>query len=256
MEKWTDRTQILIGEKGLACLQKSRILLFGVGGVGGAVFEALVRSGVGFIRLIDADVVAPSNLNRQRVATQTTLGQPKVEVAKQIAQTLNPNMQVETHQAFVTNDAPEAWFEDVDCVIDCIDTVTAKRFVIEMCRQKHLPVFVSMGAGNRYNPTLLKLADLSQTHGCTLARVMRRELRKQGIRHLPVVYSLESPQRPYALEVNPDEANQKGKLSPGSMMLVPATAGLYLAGSVLEYLLGEHWPGQRTFTPKWDWPIG
>lgn len=242
-ERWTDRTQILLGEEGLDRLRGKRVTVFGVGGVGGAAVEALVRTGVGRIRIVDGDVVAPSNLNRQLIATVDTLGRSKVEVARERLLQINPELEIEAHHCFFLPENGTALIEGSDYVVDCIDTVTAKLFLIEKAVSLGIPVISSMGAGNRYDPSKLELTDLAKTEGCALARVMRRELRKRGITHLPVVFSREEGRRPFASEVFPEEATgeKKGKLSPGSMMFVPVTAGLLLASRVIRDLLGG-WP--------------
>lgn len=243
MEKWTDRSQILLGAANLTQLATKHVVVFGVGGVGGAALMGLVRSGVASFTLIDADCVAPSNLNRQWIATTETIGRPKVEVAAEWVKAINPAAQVQTHQLFLTPDLPlDPLLAKADLVLDCIDTVSAKLYLIEESTKRSLPILSAMGAGNRYDLQKLQFTDLAKTTHCTLARVMRRELRKRGIIHLPVVYSPESPQRPYAHEVFPDEAGQTGKLAPGSLAFVPFTSGLLLAQVSLRYLLGDQHP--------------
>lgn len=229
MENRTDRTQLLIGLANLQKLAQKRVAVFGVGGVGGMAVEALARTGVGYLRLIDADVVAPSNINRQLVATTASIGQSKVALAKERIAVLNPDCQVETHQVFFLPEQGTALLENVDYILDCIDTVTAKLYLIEQAKQKNIPIISAMGAGNRFDPSQIILTDLAKTQNCRLARVMRRELRQRNIRHLKVVASTEIPQKPFAHELP--------ITSPGSMMFAPATAGLLMASAVVSDLL-------------------
>lgn len=243
IEHWYDRSQLLLGQANLEKLSKLRVAVFGVGGVGGAACEALVRTGIGFLRIIDGDVVAPSNLNRQLIATSETLGQSKVEAAARRLLAIRPDLKLERfHQFILPGEEAESLLDSVDIVLDCIDTVTAKLFLIETCIHKQIPIYSAMGAGNRLDPTQLQLTDISKTHGCRLARVMRRELRKRGILHLPVVFSPEPPKRPFAQEVFPSTRPGEGKLPPGSLFFPPVIAGTVLAYQAIHDALQESWP--------------
>lgn len=231
MENRTDRTQLLIGAANLTKLAQKHVAVFGVGGVGGMAVEALARTGIGYLRLIDADVVAPSNINRQLVATTASIGQSKVQLAKERIALLNPECEVETHQIFFLPEQGTNLLEGVDYILDCIDTVTAKLFIIEKAKALNIPIISAMGAGNRLDPSQIYLTDLAKTQNCRLARVMRRELRQRNIRHLKVVASTEIPQKPFAHELD--------IASPGSMMFTPATAGLLMASEVVKDLLKQ-----------------
>ena len=189
-----DRTELLIGEEALQTLKNKRVAVFGVGGVGGYAVEALARTGIGTLDLVDKDVVDETNINRQIIALQSTIGKPKVEVAKERCLDINPEMTINTHQVFYLPDtADEFDFTDYDYVIDAIDTVTGKLQLIEAAKKANVPVISSMGAGNKLNPAEFEVADISETSVCPLAKVMRKELRDRGIESLKVVYSKEAP---------------------------------------------------------------
>ncbi len=226
------RTALLIGEAGVQKLKKARVAVFGVGGVGGYAVEALVRSGVGKLTLVDRDTVSLSNLNRQIIALHSTLGQYKTEVAAARARDINPAVEVEVRNTFfLPENADEFDFSAYDYVVDAIDTVSGKIALIERAKQAGVPVLSSMGAGNKLDPTRFEVADISQTTVCPLARVMRRELKKRGIEHVKVVYSKEEP----LPSLFKDE--ESGKPLPGSIAFVPSVVGLILAGEVIKDLI-------------------
>ena len=221
------RTELLIGTEGTRRLAAARVAIFGVGGVGGFVAEALARSGIGTLDLIDHDSVSVTNLNRQIFALHSTLGKYKVDVAKERILDINPKAQVNAYKVFYMPDtAGQFDFARYDYIVDAIDTVTGKIALIEQAQAAGTPVISSMGAGNKMNPAMFQAADLYETSVCPLARVMRRELKKRGIKKLKVVYSKEPPLQ--ALVV--------GSV-PGSTAFVPAAAGLVLAGEVVKDLL-------------------
>ena len=226
------RTALLIGEDGLEKLKKSRVAVFGVGGVGGYVVEALVRSGVGTLDLIDKDRVSLSNVNRQVIALQSTVGMLKTEAAEQRAKDINPDVVIHKHSLFyLPETAKDFDFSQYDYVVDAIDTVSGKIALVEQAKAANTPVISSMGAGNKLDPTAFEVADISKTSVCPLARVMRRELKKRGIEHLKVVYSKEEP-LPSSLT---DE--ESGKSIPGSIAFVPSVVGLIIAGEVIKDLI-------------------
>ena len=226
------RTALLIGEDGLEKLKRSRVAVFGVGGVGGYVVEALARSGVGALELIDKDVVSVSNINRQIIALHSTVGQYKTEVAAARAKDINPDIRVDVRNVFyLPENAAEFDFTQYDYVVDAIDTVSGKIALIEQAMRANVPVISSMGAGNKLDATAFEVADISKTSVCPLARVMRRELKKRGIEHLKVVYSKEEP-KPSALT---DE--ETGKPIPASIAFVPSVVGLIIGGEVIKDLI-------------------
>ena len=197
MNREFTRTALLLGQEAVETLQESRVAIFGVGGVGGYVCEALVRSGVGAFDLIDKDVVDVTNINRQIIATQSTVGRPKVEVMKERMLDINPDVQVNIHECFFLPDnAHEFDFSRYDFVVDCVDTVTAKIQIIMQAKEADVPVISSMGAGNKMDASRFKVADIYRTNVDPLARVMRRELKKRGVKKLTVVYSDEEPMTP------------------------------------------------------------
>ncbi|MGM9548245.1 MAG: ThiF family adenylyltransferase [Faecousia sp.] len=226
------RTGMLLGEAALQRLQNARVALFGLGGVGGYTLEALARSGVGQLDLIDSDTVSVSNLNRQLLAVHSTLGMLKVDAAKQRVQDINPDCVVRTYPVFYTPDtAGQFDFTGYDYVVDAIDTVTGKLALVQQAHNAGTPIISCMGTGNKLNPARFEVADISKTSMCPLARVMRRELGKRGIRHLKVVYSQEEALTPAGWE---EEAAALGKRQiPGSVAFVPGAAGLLLAGEVV-----------------------
>lgn len=226
------RTALLIGEKGVEKLKKARVAVFGIGGVGGYVVEALARSGVGALDLIDKDTVSESNINRQIIALHSTVGRLKTEVAAERARDINPNVSVRTHNVFYLPETADSFdFSQYDYVVDAIDTVSGKLALIEQAKKANIPVISSMGAGNKLDATAFEVADIAKTSVCPLARVMRRELKKRGIEHVKVVYSKEEP---LASSVTDEES---GKAVPGSIAFVPSVVGLILAGEVIKDLI-------------------
>ena len=235
MEDIFSRTRMLLGDAAMDRLKRARVAVFGVGGVGGHVVEALTRSGVGALDLIDSDRVELSNLNRQIIATRDTLGMLKVNAAKARVLSINPDGQVQTHPIFFLPETADQFdFTQYDYVVDAIDTVAGKLQLIEAAKAAGVPVISSMGAGNKLDPTAFRVADISETSVCPLARVMRRELRKRGIEHVKVVYSTEP-----ALSPAPADEETGRRSTPGSVAFVPAVAGLVLAGEVIKDLIKE-----------------
>ena len=234
------RTELLIGTEGLEILRRSRVALFGLGGVGGGVLEGLARAGVGHLELIDADTVSESNLNRQLLATRETVGMEKTEAARQRVHLIDPDTEVTVRRCFyLPENASEFDFGSYDYVVDAVDTVTAKIDIILRAREAGVPVISCMGTGNKLDPSQLKAADISQTSVCPLARVMRKELKKRGVEHLKVVYSTEKPLEPDAeLLRRAMEAEHSVRRSlPGSISFVPPAAGLLIAAEVVKDLL-------------------
>ena len=226
------RTALLIGEEGIEKLKNSRVAVFGVGGVGGYVVEALARSGVGSLELIDKDTVSESNINRQIIALHSTVGKLKTEVMAERVKDINPACEVSVRNLFYLPETASKFdFSSYDYVVDAIDTVSGKIALIEQAKQANVPVISSMGAGNKLDATAFEVADITKTSVCPLARVMRRELKKRGIEHLKVVYSKEEP-LPSALT---DE--KSGKPIPGSIAFVPSVVGLIIAGEVIKDLI-------------------
>ena len=232
------RTELLLGDEGMEKLKNARVAVFGVGGVGGYAVEALARSGVGALDLIDDDVVAPSNLNRQIIALQSTVGKPKVEVAAARIADINPDCTVRTYRTFYTPDtAGQFDFSLYDYVIDAIDTVTGKIALVMQAQAAGTPIISSMGAGNKLDPSAFEVADIYKTSVCPLARVMRRELKKRGVKRLKVVYSREEALTPEG-EIEQDAVHKK-RATPGSVAFVPAVAGLILAGEVVKDIVNN-----------------
>ena len=242
------RTQLLLGEEAMNKLKNSRVAVFGVGGVGGYVCEALARSGVGTFDLIDDDKVCLTNLNRQIIATRKTVGKYKVEVMKERILDINPDAQVNIHQCFfLPENADEFSFDAYDYVVDAVDTVTAKIALVMKCKELDIPIISSMGAGNKLDGSQLKVADIYKTKVCPLAKVMRRELKKRRVKKLKVVYSEEMPIKPKDDMANscrtncicPPGAQHKcteKRAIPGSTAFVPSVAGLIIAGEVVKDL--------------------
>ena len=232
MEEFS-RTAALIGEEALHKLKSARVAVFGVGGVGGYVVEALVRSGVGALDLIDNDVVSLSNLNRQIIALHSTVGRLKTEVAAERARDINPAVAVRTHNVFFLPDTVDSFdFSAYDYVVDAIDTVSGKIALIEQAKQHGVPVISAMGAGNKLDPTAFAVADIAKTSVCPLARVMRRELKKRGIEHVKVVYSKETP-----IERKTCQKTENGKPIPASIAFAPSVMGLVIASEVIKDLI-------------------
>ena len=231
------RTQLLLGPEAMERLARCRVAVFGVGGVGSYTVEALARSGVGALDLIDDDRVCLTNLNRQLFALRSTVGKYKVDVARERILDINPNCAVTTYKTFYMPESREQFdFTKYDYVVDAIDTVTGKLALIEAAREAGVPILCSMGAGNKTEASAFEVADLYETTACPLARVMRRECRRRGIEHLKVVYSRETPLRAAAAE---GEAPPEGRRDiPGSTAFVPGAAGLIAAGEVVKDLIG------------------
>ncbi len=239
MDPRFQRTEMLLGESVMDRLKNARVAVFGLGGVGGYVVEALARSGVGALDLIDNDKVALSNLNRQVIATENTVGKYKTEAARDRVLSINPGCRVTLHTCFFLPENADIFdFSAWDYVVDAIDTVSGKLAIIEKARAAGVPVISSMGTGNKINPAMLTVSDIGETSCDPLARVMRRELKKRGIASLKVVWSREQPIAP-AAPPDPGEAPAHGKRStPGSTAFVPGCAGLILASEVVKDLTG------------------
>lgn len=232
------RTELLIGNDGLNKLRKSKVIVFGVGGVGGFAVEALARAGVGEITVVDNDTISLTNLNRQIIATYDTIGKAKVEVIKERIQSINKECVVITNQIFVSNDNIEEIIpKDIDYVIDAIDTVSAKLGLAEYCYKNNIKIMSSMGTGNKLDPTQFKVSDVFKTKVCPLAKVMRCELRKRGVDRLKVVYSEEMPLKPKS-EYSSEVKGTAKRPVPGSMPFVPPVAGMIIASEVIKDILG------------------
>lgn len=240
------RTELLLGSKAMDRLAGSRVAVFGIGGVGGYVCEALVRSGVGSFDLIDDDKVCLTNLNRQIIATRSTIGKYKTEVMKARMMDINPDVNVRIHNCFfLPENADEFPWEDYDYVVDAVDTVTAKIALVMKAKEQNVPIISSMGAGNKLDGSQFRVADIYKTKVCPLAKVMRRELKKRGVKKLKVVYSEELPTRPkedmsISCRTNcvcPPGSKHKcteRRDIPGSVAFVPSVAGLIIAGEVVK----------------------
>lgn len=234
MENQWIRTELLLGEEAVERLKNSRVAVFGVGGVGGYVAEALARTGVGTFDLIDKDTVSVSNINRQIIATHSTVGRVKVEVMKERILEINPEAEVHIHKCFfMPENASEFDFSKYSYVVDAVDTVTAKIQLVIQAQKAGVPIISSMGAGNKLDPSKFEVTDIYKTSVCPLARVMRRELKKRDVKHLKVVYSTEK-----ALEPKFDLSEKEGRRAvPGSVAFVPSAAGLIAAGEVINDLI-------------------
>lgn len=236
------RTALIFGSGAMEKLKNARVAVFGVGGVGGYVVEALARSGVGTLDLIDNDTVSETNINRQIIAVTSTVGQYKVDVAKARVLDINPSAKVNTYKTFFTPEASDSFdFAAYDYVVDAIDTVTGKLELAAKAQESGTPIISSMGTGNKLDPTAFEVADITETSVCPLARVMRKELKRRGVEHLKVVYSKEFP----ISVLSPEEAGveaeplPEGRRSiPGSTSFVPSVAGLIIAGEVIKDITG------------------
>lgn len=233
------RTELLLGSEAMEKLKKSRIAVFGVGGVGGYTVEALARSGVGAIDLIDNDTVSLTNINRQIIATLDTVGRDKVEVARERIKSINPDCVVTEHKCFYLPETAERFdFSSYDYVVDAIDTVKGKLEIVMRAKECNVPVISSMGAGNKLDPTAFEVADISKTSVCPLAKVMRVQLRKRGVNHLKVVYSKEAPITPVINDDAREELSQTVRRTlPGSTAFVPSVVGLIIASEVVKDLI-------------------
>lgn len=244
------RTELLIGKEGIEKLKNARVAVFGLGGVGGHCVEALVRSGVGKIDLIDDDKICITNLNRQLFATRKTVGKNKVEVAEERLKDINPAVEIVKHQTFYTPETAEEFdFSQYDYVIDAIDTVVGKLSLIEKAKEYNIPIICAMGAGNKMDPTKFEVADISKTSVCPLAKVIRQELKKRRIKKVKVVYSKEIPIKPDNSTANTCKHNcvcppgtvRKCTVKhqiPGSNAFVPPVVGLIIAGEVIKDIIG------------------
>ena len=236
MREEFSRMGLLLGEEALSRLENARVAVFGLGGVGSYTVEALARGGIGKLDLIDSDTVSVSNRNRQLLATRSTLGLPKVEAAKRRVLDINELAEVKTFQVFYNAETAHLFdFTEYDYIVDAIDTVTGKLQLIEQAVAAGTPIISCMGTGNKLDPTAFRVSDISKTTMCPLARVMRKELGKRGIKHLKVVYSQEEAMTPHGAE---EEMAQLGKRQiPGSVSFVPGAAGLILAGEVIKDII-------------------
>lgn len=232
------RTEILIGNEGISLLARAKVAVFGLGGVGSYVVEALARCGVGSLVLVDHDIVTKSNINRQLFALQSTVGRPKVEVAKDRIRDIDPDILVHTYQTFYNKETAELFdLKSCDYVIDAMDTVPSKLLLIENTRKAEVPIICSMGVGNKLDPGKFEITDISKTSVCPLAKVMRQELRRRRIRKVKVVYSKEVPVK-RKMRIGDGKSDGK-RPAPGSISFVPPVAGLMLAGEVVRDLLGQ-----------------
>ena len=237
MEDQFARTRILLGDKAVDRLAQARVAVFGIGGVGGYVCEALARSGVGALDLIDSDKVSLTNINRQIIATHDTLGRYKTEVMRERILSVNPQADVRTYQCFFLPETAEQFsFAEYDYVVDAVDTVTAKIELVLKAKAEKVPIISSMGAGNKLDAGAFQVADIYETKVCPLAKVMRRELRKRQVEHLKVVYSQEEPARLVGECV---DGQEKRRAIPGSVAFVPSVAGLMIAGEVVKDLVSS-----------------
>lgn len=237
MTEQFSRASLLIGQEGVDRLRRARVALFGVGGVGGYVAEALVRSGVGSLDFYDDDRVAISNLNRQIIALHSTVGRDKIDVVTERLLDISPNAKITGHKLFyLPEEAEKVDFGSFDYIADAVDTVAAKLDIIERAYHLGVPVISAMGAGNRLDPTRLRVGDVYETENCPLARVMRKELRKRGVPSLKVVYSTEPALQPLTAPDEPASAHPR-RATPGSMAFVPAVMGMIMAAEIVKDLL-------------------
>lgn len=226
------RTELLIGKENMEKLQNSHVLVFGVGGVGGFAVEALVRAGIGEISVVDFDTIDITNLNRQIIATQDTIGKDKVEVIKERALSINPNIKFHSFKEKFFKDKEDLFFSSglkYDYIIDAIDIITAKLDLIEIANKYNIPIISSMGTGNKINPTMLEISDIYKTSVCPLAKVMRKELKDRRIKKLKVIYSRELPMKP-----KNENSSREKKVNVGSVSFVPSVAGLIIASEVIK----------------------
>lgn len=230
------RTELLLGSDGMAKLKNAKVAVFGLGGVGGYVVEALARSGVGSLVLVDHDTISVTNINRQLLATHTTIGQSKAEAAKNRVLDIDPNIQVTVRECFFGPDTAHTFdFSQYSYVVDAIDTVTGKLALVQAAKAVNTPIISSMGTGNKLDPTKFQIADISKTSVCPLARIMRKECAKRGIKHLKVLFSTEDPLSPGLPDT--EELPEGRRALPGSVAFVPSVAGLIIAGEVIKDLV-------------------
>ena len=251
MENWLNRTEYLIGKKPVEKLNTAHVAVFGLGGVGSYTIEALARSGIGHLTLVDKDVVDVTNINRQLIADTTTIGKPKVDIAKERLLKINPNLKVTTYQTFYDATKVNDFFSSsYDYIVDAIDSVSSKISLVEQAFLHHIPIISCMGTGNKLDPTMFEVTDISKTSVCPLAKVMRKELKKRNIPHLKVVYSKETPHRFDEENKNltrhsnqrlqsgtPEPCCIHNKQTPASISFVPSVAGLILAGEVIKDII-------------------
>ena len=228
MQNQFSRTELLIGKDSIEKLQKSKVAIFGIGGVGSYAVEALVRAGIADFILVDKDIVDLTNLNRQIIATRETIGMPKVEVAKRRILEINPNANVEIYQEFFMPNSKDFFDDTVNYIVDAIDTVTAKIELIVRANKYNIPIISCMGTGNKLDPTMFEVSDIFKTSVCPLAKVMRKELKNRGIKNLKVVFSKENP-----IKI----ADEEQKSIPASISFVPSVAGLIIASEVIKDII-------------------
>ena len=229
------RLELLIGRENVEKLKNSHVIIFGLGGVGGFTVEALVRAGIGEISVVDFDSVDITNLNRQIIATHESLGRKKADLIRERALSINPEVKINSYIEKFSKETAALFFHDknYDYAVDAIDLVSCKLDLIEACKKKNIPVVSSMGTGNKLNPTMLEVADISKTSVCPLAKVMRKELKKRRINKVKVIFSKETPQKP----LNTENTREK-KINVGSVSFVPSVAGLIIASEVTKDLCG------------------
>ncbi|MBQ8620933.1 MAG: tRNA threonylcarbamoyladenosine dehydratase [Oscillospiraceae bacterium] len=231
------RTRLLLGDDAMEKLRSARVAVFGLGGVGGYVVEALARCGVGALDLVDHDTVSLTNLNRQIFATHSTMGMSKAQAAADRVKEIDPKINVTVHETFYLPDTADTFdFTRYDYIVDAIDTVTGKLMLARQAQDCSTPIISSMGTGNKLDPTAFRVADISETKGCHLARIMRKECRKRGIKKLKVVYSEEEPQEAKSSQTT-EELPEGRRSLPGSVAFVPSVAGLIIAGEVVKDLI-------------------
>lgn len=229
------RTELLLGSDGMAKLNSATVAVFGLGGVGGYVVEALARSGIGALELIDHDTISITNINRQLLATHTTVGQSKAQAAANRVKDINPDIQVTVRECFFGPDTADTFdFSAYSYVVDAIDTVTGKLALIQAAKAANVPIICSMGTGNKLDPTKFQIADIAKTSVCPLARIMRKECAKRGIKHLKVLFSTEDPLSPGLPDT--EELPEGRRALPGSIAFVPSVAGLIIAAEVIKDL--------------------
>ena len=250
MQNQFSRTELLIGKNAVEKLKKSKVAVFGIGGVGSFALEALARAGIGNFILVDKDIVDITNINRQIIATTKTVGEPKVKIAKKRIQEINPDAKLEIYQEFFMPDSPDLFDKTVDYVVDCVDTVTAKIELILRAKKQNIPIISCMGTGNKLDPTKFEVTDIYKTSICPLAKVMRKELKSRGIESLKVVYSKEEPIKQGSFKINNFEGDstcnlesktltESKKTVPASISFVPSVAGLIIAGEVIKDIINK-----------------
>ena len=231
------RTRLLLGGPAMEKLKNAKVAVFGLGGVGGYVVEALARSGIGELELIDHDTISITNINRQLLATHSTIGQSKAEAAKNRVLDINPDIQVTVRECFFGPDTKDSFdFSRYSYVVDAIDTVTGKLALVTAAQAAGVPIISSMGTGNKLDPTKFQIADITKTSVCPLARIMRKECAKRGIKHLKVLFSTEDPIPSDPAAISMEELPEGRRALPGSVAFVPSVAGLIIAGEVIKDL--------------------